>query len=102
MPEMTRAEAVERMSAALREYDPLERMAVHNDIFRRDPATREQAEQTPDVLTERLVRYLGSGLDVAELTDVWRLIFVRDQDLWYDEDADRIHYTTRTEAFTGT
>jgi hypothetical protein len=98
MPAVTKGEAVERLTRAVKEeLPPDELQEVYHELF------PDQAHRSPDgkeggtPLVQRLVDYLNGGLAVEELVDLWKLILPRDRRVWYNEEEDRIHYNEQVQ-----
>lgn len=101
MPMVTKGEAIELLTKELKDRLGVdELLEVYNEVFPDDPYTAEEAPKDVTPLVEQLVDHLNSGLAVEEIVDLWGLIFSRHRDVWYDEEAERIHYTEDAEPVT--
>jgi plasmid stabilization system protein ParE len=99
MPAITKDQALERLAGQVREkFGPDELLEVYNEVFPDDPRTEEDAHKDTRPLIEKLVDHIRGGREMEEIIDLWGLIFPRHRNVWYDDEAERIHYNEGAEA----
>lgn len=99
MPAVNEDRALELLTNAVREkFGADELLEIYNEVFPGDPYTEEAAHEDVTPMIERLVDHVNSGLDISQVIDLWRLIFTRHRNVWYDEEEERIHYNEGAEA----
>ena len=50
------------------------------------------------IVRQKVLDYLGRGIEVEEILDLWNVAFPETWNVSYDEDADTIHYLIEPEA----
>lgn len=85
MPELTTAEAAERLARVVEKARPTALLEFHAELF------PEQRPATPPSAAD-LARHIRGGLLAEEIVDLWNVVFPTDRNVWYDEVDDRIHY----------
>ncbi len=99
MPVVTKEQALELLTNEVQEkFGADELLEVYNEVFPDDPYTEAEANENVTPLIEQLVDHINSGQEIDEVMDLWRLIFPKHRNVWYDEEAERIHYNEETEA----
>lgn len=94
MPVVTRDQVIELLTKAVEEdlhADDL--LQVHNELFPDDPVTEEEVYDDVTPATETILSYINSDLAVEDLLDLWNLIYPKHRHVWYDEQAEKFHYT---------
>ena len=90
MPVVSKGQAVERMTRQVEQYDPLELLEVHNELFPNEQRTEVEVRQDPTPLVKRVVDHI-SGRGIDELVEMWGFIFpARYRNIWYEEEEDGI------------
>jgi hypothetical protein len=99
MPAITKDQALERLAGEVREkFGPDELLEVYNEVFPDDPRTEADAHKDTGPLIAKLVDHIRGGREMEEIVDLWGLIFPRHRNVWYDDEAERIHYNEGAEA----
>jgi hypothetical protein len=99
MPVITKEQALELLTnEAQDKLGADELLEVYNEVFPDDPYTAEEVEEDCSPLIEQLVDYINGGLEIDEVMDLWRLIFPKHRNVWYDDEEERIHYSEEPEA----
>ena len=100
MPVVTKEQALKLLTDEVQEkLGADELLEVYNEVFPDSPYTEEVHEDvTP--LIKPLVDHINSGLEIDVLMELWRLIFTKHRNVWYDEEEERIHYNEETEAIS--
>ncbi len=79
MPAVTMAEATEKIARA----DEL--VEIYAEMF--------PERTTPTApLARDIVEHIRHGLLPEETVDLWNVVFPEDRNVWYDEEANAIHY----------
>jgi hypothetical protein len=99
MPVMTRDQALELLTSEVQQKLPADEVEeVYNEIFRFNPPAEQEARRNSGPLAEQLAVYFNSGLEIDEIVELWRLIFTRHRNIWYNEEEELIHYNEESEA----
>lgn len=85
MPELTTAEAAERLAGVVETARPTALDEFRAELFPEGPSA------APPSAAE-LARYIRGGLQAEEIVDLWNVVFPADRNVWYDEEGDTIHY----------
>ncbi len=98
MPVVTREEALELLTKEVSERLGVDEvLEVYNEVFPGDPYTEEEAHDDVWPLIEQLSDHIRSGLGLDEVIDLWGVIAPRHRNVWYDDEAETIHYDEETE-----
>jgi hypothetical protein len=97
MATITKRQAVDRISEAVKEAHPDDLVEIHNELFPEKPTTEEEVKADPSALIKTIVAHINSGLEVQEILDLWNVIFPKHRNVWFDEDEDLIHYDEKIE-----
>jgi hypothetical protein len=98
MPVVTKEQAHELLTNAVQDqFGVDELLEIYNEVFPDHPYTHEQAEADSGPLVKQLVARINSGLGIDEVMDLWRLIFTKHRNVWYDEEEERMHYKEESE-----
>ena len=99
MPVITKEQALELLTNEVQDkLGADELLEVYNEVFPDDPYTAEEVEEDSGPLIEQLVDHINGGLEIDEVMDLWRLIFPKHRNVWYDDEEERIHYNEEPEA----
>ncbi len=98
MPVVTKEQALEMLTKEVQEkFGADEVLEVYNEVFPDDPYTAEEVEDDSWPLIKQLVEHINSGLGIDEVMDLWGLVFPKHRNVWYDDEAERIHYSEEPE-----
>jgi hypothetical protein len=98
MPVLTKDQALELLTHEVQEkFGADELLEVYNEVFPDHPYTEEQAREDSGPLIEQLVEHINGGLEIDQITDLWRVICPRHRNVWYNEEEERIHYNEEEE-----
>src|SRR5712664_902024 len=97
MATITKRQAVDRLTEAVKEAHPDDLVEIHNELFPEKPTTEDEAKEDPSALVKKIVAHIDDGLEVEEILDLWHVIFPKDRGLWFDEDECLLHYAERIE-----
>ena len=99
MPVVTKDQALELLTDAVQDkFGADELLEVYNEVFPDAPYSEAAAHEDSRPLREQLVARIHSGLEIDEVIDLWGLIFPRHRNVWYDEEAEGVHYNEEAEA----
>jgi hypothetical protein len=97
MATITKRQAVDRLTQAVKEAHPDDLVEIHNELFPEKPATEDEANEDPALLVVKIVAHIENGLEVQEILDLWNVIFPKHRRVWFDEDDGMIHYDEKIE-----
>jgi hypothetical protein len=97
MATITKQQAVDRLTAAVKEAHPDDLVEIHNELFPEKPTTEDEAKADSSALVKKIVAHIGNGLEVQEILDLWNVIFPKHRRVWFDEDDGMIHYDEKSE-----
>src|SRR5947208_14066414 len=86
MPTITRRQAVDRLTQAVKEAHPDDLVEIHNELFPEKPITEDEARKDASALVKKIVAHIDRGLEVEEILDLWHVIFPKHRGVWFDED----------------
>ena len=97
MPEMTPADAVQTLIEKARAMDVDDLRDAHNELFPETPILPiDPGPQEADI-RRKVLDYLGHGVAVEEILDLWSAVFPDASNLSYDEETGTIHYLVEPE-----
>jgi hypothetical protein len=85
VPVVSQAEAVDRLAKAVQKVRPDDLVEVYSELF-------PEKILPPEVSVADIVSHIRGGLEVEEVVDLWNVVFPDDRNLWYDEEADHVHF----------
>jgi hypothetical protein len=97
MATITKRQAVDRLTEAVKEAHPDDLVEIHNELFPEKPTTEDEAKADPSALVKRIVAHIRKGLEVQEILDLWNVIFPKHRRVWLDEDSGMVHYDEEIE-----
>ena len=97
MATITKQQAVDRLTQAVRKAHPDDLVEIHNELFPEVPTTEDEAKVAPAALVQKIVAHIDNGLEVQEILDLWNVIFPKHRRVWFDEDDGMIHYDEKIE-----
>jgi hypothetical protein len=85
MPALSKAEAAQRLATCVEKAKPSDLPEIYSELFPERPVPAPLAPSD-------LVEHIRSGLEPEEIVDLWNVVFPDDRNVWYDEEANSIHY----------
>jgi hypothetical protein len=85
VPVVSQAEAVDRLAKAVQKVRPDDLVEVYSELF-------PEKILPPEVSVADIVSHIRGGLEVEEVVDLWNVVFPDDRNVWYDEEADQVHF----------
>jgi hypothetical protein len=94
---MTKQQAVDRLTQAVRTAQPDDLAEIHNELFPEKPTTEAEAKKYPSALVEKILAHIENGLEVDEILDLRFVILPKHRGIWFDEEEGLIHYDEKIE-----
>jgi hypothetical protein len=85
MPALSKNQAVEKLAEIVEQAKPTTLAEIYAELFPEKPSAAPLS-------AVNLVRHIRCGLEAEEIVDLWNVVFPADHNVWYDEEADNIHY----------
>ena len=85
MPAISKADAAERVAKGVEAAEPSDLPEIYSELF---PA---RSSQHPLAVGD-ITRHLREGLEAEEIVDLWNVVFPRDRNVWYGEEARAIRF----------
>ena len=85
MPVLSTTDAAERLAKVVEQANQAVLSEIHAELFPEQPATRVPSAAD-------LAQLIRGGLEAEELVSLWNVVFPADWNVWYDEEAEKIHY----------
>jgi hypothetical protein len=98
MPDLSPQEAIESLTDAVRGMNPDDLLAFHNTLFPRERKSELSPSDAGASDRRRILEYLGRGLEVEEILDLWTVAFPGTYQVHYDEETQTVHYSEEPEA----
>src|SRR5581483_11756764 len=102
MATITKRQAVDRLTEAVKEAQPDDLVEIYNELFPEKPITQDKAKKDPSALIKKIAAHIDSGLEVEEVLDLWHVIFPKYRSVFFDEDEGLLHYTEKIEPVSQT
>jgi hypothetical protein len=98
MPTLAKRDAVEKLIQAVRRMNLDDLLDFYNELFPEEPKAELDPQDGGTIVRQEVLNYLGRGVEVEEVLDLWNAAFPETWNVSYDEDADTIHYLIEPEA----
>lgn len=85
MPQITRAEAVDCLAVEVEKVHPAVLIEIDSELF-------PQRQSGQALSRTELVAHIRSSLYPEEIVDLWNVVFPADQNVWYDEEEEALHF----------
>ena len=85
MPALTMSEAAEKLAKVVELSKPSALAQIYAELF------PEKTSSTPPLASD-LARHIRHGLAAEEVVDLWNVVFPEDHHVWYDDEANELHY----------
>jgi hypothetical protein len=97
MATITKQQAVDRLTEAVKTAHPDDLVEIHNELFPREPTTEDKAKEDPAALVQKIIAHIDRGLEVEEILDLRYVILPKHRGVWFDEEEGLIHYDEKIE-----
>ena len=98
MPTLTRNEAVERLIQEVRDMTLDDLLDFHDELFPEEPKVRQDKQPDMGLIRRKVLDYLGRGIEVEEILDLWNVAFPEAWNVTYDDESQTIGYSVEPEA----
>jgi hypothetical protein len=98
MPTIAKAEAVEKLTQAARGMGLDDLMDFHNELFPEDQIAELDQDNGCATVRQKVLDYLGRGIEVEELLDLWNVAFPEAWNVSYNDETDTLQYQLEPEA----
>jgi hypothetical protein len=92
MPALKKDQAVSKLVEAIRDLRQDDILDVYNELFPDNPSDATSVNRDPGQFQMRIRNYIGQGLEVEEILDLWRVIFPKDRRVHFNEVTDELRY----------
>jgi hypothetical protein len=92
MPTLSKPAAIEKLTDAVKGMRPDDLLDFHNELFPMEPQPKLDPKDGVAAVRKKITDYLGQGLEVEELLDLWNVAFPEACNVEYDDETDMIHY----------
>ena len=85
MPELSKAEAVERLVKGVEKATPDYLAEFYSELF---------PQKTPPstLVVGDIIKHIKNGLEEEEIVDLWNVVFPDDWNVWYNEEDKTFRY----------
>jgi hypothetical protein len=98
MPTLARREAIEKLTQAVQGMSPDDLLDFHNEVFPEGPESELDLKDGSAGIRKKITDYLGRGVEVEEILDLWNVAFPEAWNVDYDDETDTIHYCKEPES----
>ncbi len=98
MPALSRREATERLVQSVESMDVDDLLDFHNELFPQDRKSELGPGEAEAADRRKILEYIGRGLEVEEIVDLWNVAFPDSYNVHYDDEAGSIQYSELAEA----
>jgi hypothetical protein len=88
MAGITIADATSKLTDSVKEMRESDLIEVYGELFPERPTPEGDMESIKTAIFE----YLGHGLEIEEILDLWNVVFPKDRDVYYDELTQMIQF----------
>jgi hypothetical protein len=92
MATITKRQAVDRLTQAVKKANPDDLVEIYNELFPEKPITEHEAKEDPSAVVKKIVAHIDRGLEVEEILDLRYVILPKHHRVWFDEEEGLIHY----------
>jgi hypothetical protein len=97
MPELAPAEAVRALTEKVRAMDLDDLRDAHNELFPQTPIPPIKLTSEGVGVRQKVLSYLAADVAVEEILDLWSAVFPEASNVYYDDEAGKIHYLVGSE-----
>jgi hypothetical protein len=85
MPALPKAEAAEKLATGVEKAKQSDLVEIYSELF-------PEEASPPSPVASEIARHIRGGIEAEEIVDLWNVVFPEDRNVWYDEEAQAIHY----------
>jgi len=93
MPDLSTHEALDRLTDAVRGMNPDDLLAFHTSLFPRERKAELSRSDAGASDRRKILEYLGRGLEIEEILDMWNVAFPGAYHVRYDDETQKIRYS---------
>jgi hypothetical protein len=97
MATISRDQAAELFTEAVKKAPPDELAEFYNELFPMQPTTEQAPRQMPEAIVDRVLAHIQQGLEIEEVLDFWNVVFPERNRLSFDEEDGLFHTRQRIE-----
>ncbi len=97
MPQLTPADAAQKLIKQVREMDLDDLRDAYNELFPETPISQDVLPAEGEAFRKKVVDYLEGGVAVEEIIDLWSAVFPEAWSVYFDEESGTIHYLIEPE-----
>jgi hypothetical protein len=98
MQELSTQDAIERLTDAVRGMNAEDLLDFHNSLFPRERKSELSPSDAGASDRRKILEYLGRGLEIEEILDLWNFAFPGTYHVHYDDETQKIRYSEVPEA----
>jgi len=98
MPALERRDAIETLTRAVQGMGPDDLLDFHNELFPAEPESELDPKDGVAAVRKKVTDYLGRGLEIEEILDLWNVAFPEARKVYYDDETETIHYNNEPES----
>jgi hypothetical protein len=98
MPTLAKGEAVEKLIESARGMGLDDLLDFHNELFPEDQIADLDQPNGCTTVRQKVLDYLGRGIEVEEILDLWNVAFPEAWNVSYDDETDTLQYLIEPEA----
>jgi hypothetical protein len=97
MAAVERRDAIEALTRAVQGMGPDDLLDFHNELFPKEPESALDPKGGVAAVRKKVTDYLGRGLEIEEILDLWNVAFPEARNVYYDDETDTIYYNNERE-----
>ncbi len=95
MPSLSIVEASDRIAAGIEKATATDLLEIRAELF-------PEGSHSSEPSAADLAKQVRQGLEPEELVDLWNVVFPEDQNVWYDEEGEKIHFNEESVGYAET
>lgn len=92
MTKISKAEAMKKIVESLGNLRDDQLVEVYNELFPADSTTDQEVCDGKERILKEIRDYVGRGLEIEEIVDLWNVLYPKDMNVLYDEETNTIQY----------
>jgi hypothetical protein len=98
MPPLATRDAIEQLTRAVQGMGRDDLRDFHNELFPEEPALKVNGRDGLAAVRKKVMDYLGRGLEIEEILDLWNVAFPKAWNVHYDDETETIQYLEEPES----